>query len=987
MSPHHDAGAAGGDLEAALAHAAHLLPAQGPISVFVHHNTLHAFEHLPFHEALLECERLLGARPYLEEDAYRDLLKVGRITATDVEEAYARIHGRRLVDESETIGGVAPRGVIRRALLFHGVRAPAGDEVAFLLHDAGGLDRFRPGVSGAGAAFLLKGASGPREVLTALFDVATSLTKGRHAPASAAGPYARHRDALLDLAGVDTDTWIHPALIRWSAAFLDGGTAYWPMPLREQGFYRAVRALEAQPGVLRPRWTAGAGDMLRDLERRDADAGTACREALAGLGVGPERYETYLTATLAALRGFAGMFHKLEADTDPSAPARPTLLDFAAIRLVYELSATRFAAAQAGLAGRSPGSLLDARSSPARVPPAGDARTAAYVLFQLLQLLGIRPARARAIDREGAEALLAEVSAFGDRERRRVWHDAYEMRYAREVAGAIAAHPPCPTFEPRFQVMTCIDDREESFRRHIEEVDPRVETIGAAGFFGLPVDYRGIDDAHATARCPVVVDPDREIHEHPHPEDLALLDVRKKRRRLAAVLSREIGTSSRMFMRGAILNALVGWLAVVPMAARVLFPRWTALVSRAAADRAVPKPRTRLAVEPAPHHHDERMLLGMPHEERADRVAGFLQSIGLTRAFSPLVLLLGHGSTSHNNPLLSAYDCGACGGRHGGPNARLFARFANDPGLRRELAARGVTIPDGTWFVGGEHDTCTDAIFFWDDEEIPASHRALFDDAVRVLDEARARGAHERCRRFDFAPRDMSPAGALAEAERRAFAYDEPRPEYGHATNAFAVVGRRTRTRGLFLDRRAFLVSYDPEADEAGDVLVRVLGAVGPVCAGINLEYYFSTIDNEIHGCGTKLPHNITAGVGVMNGAGSDLRTGLARQMIELHEPMRLLVIVEQKQGTLLSALDRLPAVKALVTREWIRVAALDPDRGEIAFLSPDGTFSAPTRAPSAPLVEVDLSAEHYAGRSEHLRPARARAALRGLVPQGEEAT
>ena len=98
----------------------------------------------------------------------------------------------------------------------------------------------------------------------------------------------------------------------------------------------------------------------------------------------------------------------------------------------------------------------------------------------------------------------------------------------------------------------------------------------------------------------------------------------------------------------------------------------------------------------------------------------------------------------------------------------------------------------------------------------------------------------------------------------------------------------------LFLDRRAFLTSYDPtQDDERSSILERMLQAVIPVCAGINLEYYFSYVDPTGYGCGTKLPHNITSLLGVMDGAASDLRPGLPWQMVEIHEPVRLLFIIE----------------------------------------------------------------------------------------------
>ncbi len=64
--------------------------------------------------------------------------------------------------------------------------------------------------------------------------------------------------------------------------------------------------------------------------------------------------------------------------------------------------------------------------------------------------------------------------------------------------------------------------------------------------------------------------------------------------------------------------------------------------------------------------------------------------------------------------------------------------------------------------------------------------------------------------------------------------------------------------------------------DEEFTILERILQAVIPVCAGINLEYYFSFVDPVGYGCGTKLPHNITSLIGVMNGAGSDLASRVA---------------------------------------------------------------------------------------------------------------
>ena len=90
------------------------------------------------------------------------------------------------------------------------------------------------------------------------------------------------------------------------------------------------------------------------------------------------------------------------------------------------------------------------------------------------------------------------------------------------------------------------------------------------------------------------------------------------------------------------------------------------------------------------------------------------------------------------------------------------------------------------------------------------------------------------------------------------------------------------------MDRRAFLNSYDPTTDDPeSNILLRILRAAIPVCAGISLEYYFSSVDPAYFGCGSKLPHNVTSLLGVMDGAASDLRTGLSTQMTEIHEPIR----------------------------------------------------------------------------------------------------
>ena len=300
--------------------------------------------------------------------------------------------------------------------------------------------------------------------------------------------------------------------------------------------------------------------------------------------------------------------------------------------------------------------------------------------------------------------------------------------------------------------------------------------------------------------------------------------------------------------------------------------------------------------------------------------------------------------------------------------------MANDPRVRALLASEGLTIDAAAWFVGAQRNTCDNTVACFDDDLVPAHCVALFERARDAIDIARRREAHERCRRFDAVPRWYPPIAALAHVQGRAADLAQPRPEYGHATNAFCVIGRRARTRGLFLDRRAFLVSYDPARDEGGAILARVMAAVVPVVAGISLEYYFSYVDPSGYGCGTKLPHNVTSLLGVMDGAQSDLRTGLPWQMVEIHEPARLAIVVEAPRDRVERVLQGNPSIDRLVRNRWIWLACLDPDSGALWERRSTG-FAAHAAEHPLPVVVGDSSA-WYQGKRGFLPPV-------AIVPDG----
>jgi uncharacterized protein YbcC (UPF0753/DUF2309 family) len=654
------------------------------------------------------------------------------------------------------------------------------------------------------------------------------------------------------------------------------------------------------------------------------------------------------------------MMHRLEGEPDLAPheilPAR--LMDFLAVRLVLTLAAvdSQVKQATAWKTGMAP------------APDAFAIRMARVAaLFEAARKLQV-PAQHLAVFR-------TEFESFPSLDRRRVLHHAYERRHERQVLVPLQKHlrTPRPPASHRLsaQIFFCIDEREESIRRHLEEIAPEVETVGAAGFFGAAMNYKGMDDAQGVALCPVVVKPQHAIRERAVEGHWGAHARRARLRRLWAWLMRSWFVSSRSAVRGWLGTSALGLFSIIPMAARILSARRYGRLMEWLNASILPQPRTELAFERRDaegHAETFDLMQGFTVTEKADRVAAVLTNAGLRRGLARLVVVLGHGSTSINNPLISAYDCGACGGRRGGPNARLFAAMANHPEVRRELKQRGILIPPDTWFVGGMHDTCSDAIDLFDLEDLPDSHARDLAQLRQLMDEARARNARERARRFEGGA-SLDVAGGLRHVQERSEHLAEARPEYGHCTNAVCMVGRRDWSRGLFLDRRAFLVSYDPAEDPNGTALAAQLGAVVPVCGGISLEYYFSRVDNERYGCGTKLPHNVTGLMGVMNGYEGDLRTGLAWQMVEIHEPVRILFVIENTPQRIEETFRANPIIWEFFVNNWIRVAAVNPFNGNIDVYR-DGTWE-PLEGGEEPLGKASSSFDWFGGRMEHLGVAR----------------
>lgn len=1007
-----------------------LLPITGPITAFAFLNTLEALEDLPFDEGLKKGARLYGAQPYLAEDVYREKLAAGRIRTEDL------VHALR--DEIEESNGdleipsLTSRQEIRLTMLQHRLQFGPTQELRWFIAETDALrlmqadvpasmrKRFlddtrhwvmrdlREGVTresgerplpsrepkrlaefstlldelGGNSIELWSEANWEAFSLQALWQTCRKGVCDVVACTTDIPDPIRHRDLLRDATGQDSDALVHEILIRFCAAFTDQGLAAWALPRRDQGLYRCFLTLYCEPfGPPKP-WLMTLHTEVQRILRAGLTPLESIHESLTLLGVDELEWNDYLSSTLLALRGWAGMIHHMEVRGDrvPYPVPADSLIEFVAIRLILDRVALTYLSKSALQSEEPLHRLRDIARERIRREHTLSVDQRAFLIFQLAQFLGWSPRALSHLSKETWTILAHEIESFSALERRRLFHRAFERRFRYKALSAISAHTgkdlhhapskdaaPKRQTPPKFQAAFCIDAREESFRRHMEEVDPSVETFGLAGFFSVPIYYKGAADAHFSAQCPIIVRPKHWVIEE------VVLPLEEEHRRRART-RRALGTAthhfnlgSRDLATGALLTVGLGVLASIPMVTRVLFPRLTARVFRSASQLVSPPPITRLRLErfeaePGP----EGDHVGFTIEEMANMGERVLRDIGLTSSFARLFFFLGHGAVCRNNPHKSAYDCGACTGSAGGPNARALAMMLNEPRVRTLLAERGLEIPKETIFVGGMHNTCDDTISFYDLDLLPKTHWKDFEETRRILSETCARNAHERCRRFETAPLDLTLDEAIAHVEDRSEDLAQVRPEYGNATNAMCLVGRRDRFRGLFLDRRSFMHSYDPKQDdEECHILERILTPVIPVCEGINLQYFLSYVDSSRWGCGTKLPHNVTSLLGVMDGAASDLRPGLPWQGVEIHEPLRCLFVIEATPDTMNKIMDRVPHIGRILRNGWAQLAVLDPDSNKIQVLQ-NGRFR-PFQSEVVQLPQAPSSFDWYRGWREHL--------------------
>ncbi len=674
---------------------------------------------------------------------------------------------------------------------------------------------------------------------------------------------------------LDLDSQVHPLLFRVLCSYLDQGISLWQFPTDDKGFVAALRSLEKN-GFVSFFKTKRAKNLLLE--------GDCSISHLLKLVVGNEAYfEQYLFDQQFSHHGWSGLVSAIEDKPEALLDSRKiSLHDLIVFELLLEIDA------------------LDASFGKDWAPLTSAVQVAPVVLLA-----------------DVATTELQEVFA--------IWQDAFEWQYYDEVLGGLAKGQRGDQNSPAsksFQAIFCIDERECSLRRHIESIDPACETLGAPGFFGVEFFFQPENGKFYDKLCPAPVTPKYLIKEFGASEKRAHEWL--------------YNNKTHTLLHGFFYSITLGFWAGVRTLQHLFWPKMSPAISNAFAHM---NDRAQLTIENRQISDRENNLqIGFTIEEMTARVEGQLRGMGLIQHFAPVVYVMAHGSSSANNPHHGAHDCGACSGRPGSVNARVFAFMANHEKVRELLRQRGIAIPDETQFVGGLHDTAADEIAYFDQGFLTAKNAALHLQNKAAFEKALDLNAKERSRRFSSINSKMGIQKIRKAIKDRSVSLFEPRPELGHGTNTLCIVGRREITKGLFLDRRAFLNSYDYRTDLEGLLLPGIMRPLGPVCGGINLEYYFSRVDNYKLGAGTKLPHNVMGLFGVANSSDGDLRPGLPVQMIEVHDPVRLLIVVEHFPEVVLKTIQSTPEMYEWFINEWVHLVAMDPKTNQFFYFK-EGAF------------------------------------------------
>jgi uncharacterized protein YbcC (UPF0753/DUF2309 family) len=676
---------------------------------------------------------------------------------------------------------------------------------------------------------------------------------------------------------------------KWCAAYFDEGQSVWRLPARALEPYAAWRASMCHDRNPEMMGITGFRIVIASMPDDPVEAiGAVVRE----LGVPDRAVEDYLHQALSDIGGWAAYARYLVWNSNLHGQADDTLVQLLAIRVVWGYAL--FSEHRDAAFRQAWRSAMEAAATPPQDEQLGD-------------------------DPDIAVELLMQ--------------EAYEAAYQRRLIALLGQNTVEVKSKPRgrrkqVQAAFCIDVRSEVFRRAFESISNDSETLGFAGFFGYPIEYVKIGHDFGGAQCPVLLKPAFVVCEGVKgasaAEETQILGLRQLRRRAAKAWKsfKLSAVSSFIYVETAGLLYAVKILSDSLGLTRPVKDPNVDGIDPAVIGRVGPVIEARTVAG---------RETGFDPVQRVRMAEAVLRGMSLTDNFARLVALVGHGSTTANNPHASSLDCGACGGHTGEANARVAATICNDATTRAGLRAVGIEIPDDTWFLGCLHDTTTDHVEIFDVKEVPKTHTEELRRLRGRLTRASSLARLERAQLLGI------PEGPRAEARVLARSHDwsQVRPEWGLAGNAAFIAAPRKRTRGIDLGGRAFLHDYNWRSDPTFSVLELLMTAPMVVASWINLQYYGSTVNNRVFGAGNKVLHNVTGTIGVLEGNAGDLKVGLPWQSVHdgvrfVHEPLRLNVFIEAPLAAIDGVMARHETVRHLVDHRWVHLFAID-DSGVVA--------------------------------------------------------
>lgn len=702
--------------------------------------------------------------------------------------------------------------------------------------------------------------------------------------------------SLTDLADARTGgNWgelVMEEISKACAAYFDENQSAWRMPWRKLPLYAAWRQaalIDATPEI------QGLKGFRARVAALPEDAVEAVQQLLGAISPPPAMAEHYLHRLLMSLPGWSSYVQYRVRERAMRGEHDESLLHLLAVRLVFETQ-----------------------------------------LLAQFEGTGLKDAWLHSL--QATEAGLTAQSE----DPRLVWHAALEAGYQRDLCftlGKAAAQAPAEAkpkrTRPAVQAVFCIDVRSEVMRRALETTAPEVETLGFAGFFGMPVEYVPFGKRHGTAQVPVLLSPKYKVREHlPH---ASTDEERHIRQQLQT--GRRLSYSWNSFKTSAISCFSFVETAGLGYAWQLVKDAfWHTHGTPDKPNHAHDHAGCQSCGAPELHKHkprrpslleDQQAGVGIPPEDQVQLALGALKNMGLTTGFSRLVLICGHGSATTNNPYAAGLDCGACGGHAGDANARVAAAILNHPPVRTALAGKGVFIPQDTHFLPALHNTTTDEILLLDRDEVPASHEMDLAQLQLWLADAAGLCRQHRAGALDLPATQDQDLGRLLLERSRDWA--QVRPEWGLAGNAAFIAAPRERTRGLDLKGRVFLHNYRHAEDTTLGTLELILTAPMVVASWINYQYFASTVNNAFWGSGTKVTHNVVGAFGIQQGNGGDLKLGLPLQSVHdgekwVHEPLRLSVFIEAPVADLEAMIAKHEGVRQLFDNGWLHLFAIEDE-------------------------------------------------------------